>query len=177
MVKVQGSTDVDYLTTVLEQLTDRELILNGRFTQAIADFRAAQKEAETKLGMVDTVAKAERVRADADAYFAASRTKADALTTSAGDALAQANAKMDAALTKEKSVAKREAEALAIMEDYEQRAKTFDAACAKREAAITTREAALSAGQAKLAGDAAALAEQRRIVLEKLEAAKAMASA
>jgi hypothetical protein len=177
MIKVQGSTDVDYIAKLLEELTDRELVLNGRFTQAIADFNAARAEAEKKLGMVDTVAKADKIRADADAYGAATRKAADAALAKANDALGAANAKMDAALTKEKSVASREAQALAVMSDYEERAKTFDDACAKREAALATREAALSAGQAKLSADAANLAAKQRSVIEQLDAAKALAKA
>ena len=174
---IRAQSTVDHLTGVEELLLDRQLVLNGVFKGEIERLKKVQADAEEALGMIDTVKAADQYRKDADAYGTATRGAADKAAATATGALAQANAKMDAALNKEKSVAKRESDAIAIMEDYDHRAKTFDADCAKREAALATREAALSAGQQKLSEDAAKLSARQREVLEKLDAAKALASA
>ena len=177
MIRVQAQSNLDHLTHLENILLDRQLVLNGVFKEEVARLLKVQAAAEEKLGMVDTVAAAEKARKDAEAYATATRAAADKTAASAGAALASANAKMDAALTKEKSVVDRENQALSVMADYHAKADAFETDCAKREAALAIREAALSAGQAKLAADAAQLSEQRRATLEKLEAAKALASA
>jgi len=90
--------------------------------------------------------------------------------------LASANAKMDAALTKERSVADREAQALSVMADYQAKADDFDAECARREAALATREAALVAREQALQQATSDFAAQKSAQLAKLEQARALVS-
>jgi len=176
MLKAQTQSSLGHLTELEDRLLDRQLVLSGTFKEEVARLLAVQKEARETLGMVDTVKAADAYRADADKYAAATRAAADKVAADARGAMTAANAKMDAALTKEKTVASREEQALALMADYEKKAAGFDAACAKREAALASREAALGAAQEQLAKDRAELAARQAAMLDKLKAAQALAA-
>ena len=176
MMRAQVQSNVDHLTEFQQLLLDRQLVLNGVFNEEIARIKSVQVEAETKLGMVDTVEKADQYRRDADAYSKKLRDQADNNLQAAQNALGQANKKMEDALSKEASVASRESVALSLKTEYEAKAKTFEQSCSVREAAIATADASLRAREEKLASGLASLAAQKADQLKKLEAARALAA-
>lgn len=176
MVKAQVASTLDDLTGIENRLLDRQLVLQGIFKAEIARLLEVQAAAQVTLGNVETVAQAAAARKDADKYAGDTRASADRNFAASKDALGAANAKMEAALAKEKTVASREASAQGLMEDYKAKEGAFDASCAKREAALATREAALSAGQAQLAQDQAALSAKQSALVTKLRAAQELAS-
>ena len=135
MVKSQAvQSSLDHLANVKNELVDRQLVLNGVFDEEIKRLESVRDEAAGKLGMVQTVEDALAARAGADEYSAKVRGAADKTMADAKLAMSAANAKMDSALTKETSVASREAQALALMEEYHAKADAYDADCAKRPA-------------------------------------------
>lgn len=176
MLKSSAGTDyAGMLTNIRQEIADRQLVLSGIFDDKLEAIKAAETSLREAQSIADTLAAAQRVKAEADAYAVATRGAADAKNASAADALARANDKMAAALEKEKNVDYKEEQALGLMADYHAKADSFDADCAKREAAIAAREAALSAAQEELRQQQAAWTDRQKKMAAALEAAKVMA--
>ncbi len=98
----QAQSSLDHLTHLEDVLLDRQLVLNGVFKDEIERLLKVQADAEEKLGMVQTVEDADTYRKSAEDYSANLKSQADGVMSSARTALADANAKMDKALSKEK---------------------------------------------------------------------------
>mgnify|MGYP001592820095 CR=1 FL=1 len=172
-------SSLDGLLGVKDELLDRELVLRGKFTDEIARLEKARSDAEEKLGMIETVEAAAKVKADADFAAQTTRKEASEMIEHAERLRAAVDSKKRTVDDNEKSVAAREAKLDGIGRNLDAAAD----ALVKREEALTqagetsarllaAREAALDKRAAELKAKTALLVEREKRFNARLEGLK-----
>lgn len=163
MMKAQiANPQIAELSELPARMIAIELTLKGAFKKEIEDLDARLAELDEKMGAVENVEEAARLRSAADAYSADAKGKATALLDQAASEAAKAAAKASEVSARESVVAARE--------------KKTD----EREAALDSREKSMldaqKAGLESLASRQAAMDEAEKTMLDRIEKLKGEAA-
>ncbi len=166
------TTDLDHLLRMEDRIIAQELVLRGKFKAEIARLEPLVKELEEKMGVVETLEAAAKIKADADIYAASIKTEAEL-------ALAEAKKKSrDALLALSDTQAKIKQDTAELAE--EKRALSVRASelnkqqeeVSKRELAVASRELAVSDAEKHHSNKAADLHTRERKLNASLDALK-----
>lgn len=151
------ATGLDHILNLRGEITDRQLVLEGKFDDEIKRLTNIRDEVSEKLGMVETVEEAARVKADAESYAKRLRADADGVKAAAEGVAAQAKAALSSAQESDKRALAREAEATRTSADFRQKSQELDATHGARMKVVAEKEAGFSARESKLSADQQAL--------------------
>lgn len=161
-------TRLDHILQIDEQWAERYLVLQGKFEGEIARLIAVRDEASEKLGSVQTVEQAAKVKSDADAYSMRVRGDADIVKASADGVAAQAKAALSSAQESDKRALAREDEATRTSAEFRKKSAELDGVHAARMKVVDEKEAAFAARESKIQADSQALAARQTAFEQKL---------
>jgi len=166
-VRAQAASSLDGLMGIWSVVD-----LKAQFSDEIARLTAVQNELNEKLGSVETLEEAGKIKADADLYATTVKSSADETKANADALAANARAVMDAAVKHENAVKLREQEASKTIAEYTVMISDANARHSAKDHSIASMEAELQVRQAALAKASADLAQRQKAFQAKLDSLK-----